>query len=97
MKMTFRWYGDSDPVPLDYIRQIPGVEGVVSAVGFDRVDMAMPPACIGDPLAGVGSDMGGKLVGRDGDLRARPDLRRHVVTGGVAEGMAAANRRARLA
>jgi mannonate dehydratase len=32
MKMTFRWYGDSDPVPLDYIRQIPGVEGVVSAV-----------------------------------------------------------------
>jgi mannonate dehydratase len=32
MKMTFRWYGDSDPVTLEYIRQIPGVEGIVSAV-----------------------------------------------------------------
>lgn len=32
MKMTFRWYGDSDPVPLDYIRQIPGMYGIVSAV-----------------------------------------------------------------
>jgi len=32
MKMTFRWYGDSDPVTLDYIRQIPGMYGIVSAV-----------------------------------------------------------------
>ena len=32
MKMTFRWYGDSDPVPLAYIRQIPGIDGIVSAV-----------------------------------------------------------------
>ena len=32
MKMTFRWYGDSDPVRLDYIRQIPGMYGIVSAV-----------------------------------------------------------------
>ena len=32
MKMTFRWYGDSDPVTLEYIRQIPGVEGIVSAI-----------------------------------------------------------------
>jgi mannonate dehydratase len=32
MKMTFRWYGDADPVPLAYIRQIPGMVGVVSAV-----------------------------------------------------------------
>jgi mannonate dehydratase len=30
--MTFRWYGDSDPVRLDYIRQIPGMYGIVSAV-----------------------------------------------------------------
>jgi mannonate dehydratase len=30
--MTFRWYGDSDPVTLDYIRQIPGMYGIVSAV-----------------------------------------------------------------
>jgi len=32
MKMTFRWYGPSDPVLLDYIRQIPNVTGVVTAV-----------------------------------------------------------------
>ena len=32
MKMSFRWYGDSDPVSLAYIRQIPGIHGIVSAV-----------------------------------------------------------------
>ena len=32
MKMTFRWYGESDPVKLEYIRQIPGMYGIVSAV-----------------------------------------------------------------
>ena len=32
MQMTFRWYGDSDPVTLEYIRQIPGVSGIVSAI-----------------------------------------------------------------
>ncbi len=32
MKMTFRWYGDSDPVTLQNIRQIPGMYGIVSAV-----------------------------------------------------------------
>lgn len=32
MKMTFRWYGENDPVPLAYIRQIPGMSGVVTAV-----------------------------------------------------------------
>jgi mannonate dehydratase len=30
--MTFRWFGPTDPIPLAYIRQIPGVTGVVSAV-----------------------------------------------------------------
>ena len=29
---TFRWFGPSDPIPLTYIRQIPGVGGVVSAL-----------------------------------------------------------------
>jgi D-mannonate dehydratase len=32
MKMTFRWYGESDPVKLEYIRQIPGMYGIVSAI-----------------------------------------------------------------
>jgi len=32
MKMTFRWYGDDDPVTLDEIRQIPGMKGIVSAI-----------------------------------------------------------------
>jgi len=32
MKMTFRWFGESDPVKLEYIRQIPGVVGIVTAI-----------------------------------------------------------------
>lgn len=32
MKMTFRWYGESDRIPLRHIRQIPGMSGVVTAV-----------------------------------------------------------------
>lgn len=32
MNMTFRWYGNDDPVPLEYIRQIPGIAGIVSAL-----------------------------------------------------------------
>lgn len=30
--MSFRWYGESDPVTLSYIKQIPGMRSVVSAV-----------------------------------------------------------------
>lgn len=32
MKMTFRWYGEKDPVTLEKIRQIPTVSGIVTAV-----------------------------------------------------------------
>lgn len=32
MKMTFRWYGESDPVKLENIRQVPGMYGIVSAI-----------------------------------------------------------------
>jgi mannonate dehydratase len=32
MHMTFRWYGTDDPIPLENVRQIPGVRGVVSAL-----------------------------------------------------------------
>ena len=32
MKLTFRWYGLGDRIPLDYIRQIPNMYSVVTAV-----------------------------------------------------------------
>ena len=32
MKMTFRWYGEKDPVTLGMIRQIPNMSGVVTAL-----------------------------------------------------------------
>ena len=32
MKLSFRWYGEDDPIPLSYIRQIPGMYSIVSAV-----------------------------------------------------------------
>ncbi len=32
MKMTFRWYGEGDSIPLSHIAQIPGMSGVVTAV-----------------------------------------------------------------
>ena len=32
MKMTFRWYGEGDCIPLEYIKQIPNMSGVVTAV-----------------------------------------------------------------
>ena len=32
MKLSFRWFGESDPVSLEYISQIPGMHSIVSAV-----------------------------------------------------------------
>ncbi len=32
MEFTFRWFGDTDPVNLQHIRQIPGITGIVSAL-----------------------------------------------------------------
>lgn len=32
MRHAFRWYGDNDPIPIQHIAQIPGVESVVSAL-----------------------------------------------------------------
>ena len=32
MKLSFRWYGEGDPVTLEYIRQIPNMRSVVSAI-----------------------------------------------------------------
>ncbi len=32
MKMTFRWYGKNDKIPLEHIAQIPGVDGIVTSL-----------------------------------------------------------------
>ena len=37
MKMTFRHYGDGDPISLEYISQIPGMSGIVSAVYLNGI------------------------------------------------------------
>ena len=42
--MTFRWFGQADPIPLGHIRQIPGVTGVVSALHDTPVGDAWPRA-----------------------------------------------------
>ncbi len=43
MKMTFRWFGeDDDPIPLRYVRQIPGVTGIVGALYDVEVGDAWP-------------------------------------------------------
>ena len=38
MKLSFRWYGESDPVSLQYISQIPGMRSIVSAVFAQRLN-----------------------------------------------------------
>jgi mannonate dehydratase len=42
MEMTFRWFGETDPIPLSHVRQIPGVTGVVSALYDVPVGEAWP-------------------------------------------------------
>lgn len=46
MQMTFRWYGDSDPVTLEKIRQIPGLTGIVSAIYDVPAGEVWPMECI---------------------------------------------------
>lgn len=46
MKMSFRWYGESDPVKLEYLRQIPGLHGIVSAIYDVPVGEVWPMARI---------------------------------------------------
>ncbi len=46
MKMTFRWYGPKDSIPLMYIKQIPGMSGVVTAVYDVPVGEVWPMADI---------------------------------------------------
>lgn len=32
MKLSFRWYGENDPVKIEYIRQIPNMQSIVTAI-----------------------------------------------------------------
>jgi mannonate dehydratase len=57
MFMTFRWFGPTDPIPLEHIRQIPGVQGVVSALYDVPVGAAWPKgrlAHLQDDIADAG-------------------------------------------
>lgn len=42
MQLSFRWYGADDPVSLEYIRQIPGLNHIVSALYDIPVGTAWP-------------------------------------------------------
>ena len=46
MKLTFRWYGEDDPVTLSQIRQIPCMSGIVSAVYSTPVGEVWPQSAI---------------------------------------------------
>lgn len=46
MYMTFRWYGEDDPVTLDKIRQIPRMRGIVSAIYDIEVGEVWPKKSI---------------------------------------------------
>ena len=48
MKMSFRWYGADDPVTLQYIRQIPGMHSIVSAVYDVKPGSVWPESSIAE-------------------------------------------------
>lgn len=61
MQMTMRWFGPvEDKIPLEYIRQVPGVEGVVGALYDVPVGEVWPKEKI-NALAGQIRDAGLKM------------------------------------
>ncbi|GAA0178909.1 mannonate dehydratase [Clostridium sediminicola] len=42
MKLSFRWFGNSDPVKLSYIRQIPSVSTIVTEIKAESVGGVIP-------------------------------------------------------
>jgi mannonate dehydratase len=61
MQTTFRWFGPSDPIPLGFIKQIPGITGVVSALYDVPVGAAWPRHKL-EALAGQIADAGLELA-----------------------------------
>jgi mannonate dehydratase len=53
MRMTFRWFGPNDAIPLAYVRQIPGVRGVVSALYDIAVGEPWPADALAQLADGV--------------------------------------------
>ncbi len=51
MKLVFRWYGESDKVTLENIRQIPVIDGIVSAIYDTPVGTAWSKASINELAA----------------------------------------------
>lgn len=57
MKMTFRWYNAADQIPLAHIRQMPYIDGIVTAVYDVPVGEVWTPeriAAVKAPIAAVG-------------------------------------------
>lgn len=57
MQMTFRWFGKDDPIPLQHIRQIPGVNGIVTALYDVPVGEPWPESSLsrlGETIAAAG-------------------------------------------
>ena len=61
MRMSFRWFGKDDPIPLSHIRQIPGVRGIVSALYDVPVGKVWPRNSI-EQLAETIADAGMSLA-----------------------------------
>lgn len=52
MKMTFRWFGEgADPIPLQYIRQIPGMTGIMGVLDQYAAGEVWPEEDIADLVA----------------------------------------------
>ena len=68
MKLTFRWYGEGDPVSLSDIRQIPCMSGIVSAV-YDTPPGEVWPR---ESILALKPDRGGRPVVRGDRKRAGP-------------------------
>ncbi|MFC5370430.1 mannonate dehydratase [Arcanobacterium bovis] len=54
MKMTFRWYGEGyDPIPLQYIKQIPEMTGIMGVLSGKQAGEVWEEAEIGELIGGV--------------------------------------------
>ncbi len=56
MKLSFRWYGQDDPVSLKEIRQIPGMRGIVTALYEPQVGEVWPKNALAELKERVASE-----------------------------------------